>query len=56
VVRVGVVDAGGGDREQLLAVPGDRVGQVDDVQVICTARMGEGYGPPDEVLVVDRFS
>src|SRR3954452_19505408 len=32
VVRVDVVDAGGGDVEHLLPVSGDRFGQVDDVE------------------------
>jgi hypothetical protein len=41
LMGVGVVDAGGGDVEELLAVPGDRVGQVDDVQDLGPAEAGD---------------
>jgi hypothetical protein len=41
VVGVGEVDAAGGDVEQLLAVPGHGVGQVDDVHDLGAA------GAPD---------
>jgi hypothetical protein len=53
VVGVGVVDAGRADLVEPLAVPGHRVGQVDDVEdlgaaeagVICPARTPMRVGP-----------
>jgi hypothetical protein len=61
LVGVGVVDARGGDLEQLLAVAGDRVGQVDDVEdfgspnsVICTARMQGPLGEGTDAAVRGR--
>ena len=41
VVHVGVVGAGGGDLEDLLAVRRDGVGQVDDVEDLGTAEAGD---------------
>jgi hypothetical protein len=44
LVRVGVVDAGRADGEQLLAVPRLRVGQVDDVEDLRPAEAGDLHG------------
>jgi hypothetical protein len=44
VVRVDVVDAGGGDVEHLLPVPGDRFGQVDDVEDLGAAEASGSHG------------
>ena len=44
VVRVGVVDAGGGDVEQLLPVRRDGVGKVDDVEDLGAAEAGDLHG------------
>jgi hypothetical protein len=44
VVGVGVVHPGRGDLEQLLAVPGGRPGQVDDVEDLGAAEAGDLRG------------
>jgi hypothetical protein len=44
VVGVGVVDAGGGDVVELLAVTGLRLGDVDDVEDLGTAEAGDLNG------------
>jgi hypothetical protein len=44
VVGVGVVDACGGHLEQLLALPGDRFGQVDDVEDLGAAEASGSHG------------
>ncbi len=41
LVRVGEVDAGRGDLVQLLAVAGDGVGEVDDVEDLGAAEAGD---------------
>jgi hypothetical protein len=44
LVGVGVVDARGAHLVELLAVPGDRVGQVDDVEDLGAAEAGDLHG------------
>ncbi len=44
MVRVGVVDADGGDVEQLLTLTGRGVGQVDDVEDLGAAEAGDLHG------------
>ena len=44
VVGVGVVHAGGGDLVERLAVAGDGVGEVDDVQDLGAAEAGDLHG------------
>jgi hypothetical protein len=44
VVRVGVVHTGGEDLVELLAVPRDRVGEVDDVEDLGAAETGDLHG------------
>src|SRR3954466_12046196 len=41
LVCISEVDAGRGDLEQLLSVPGDGVGQVDDVHDFWAAELGD---------------
>jgi hypothetical protein len=43
-VGVGVVDPGGGDLEELLALAGCRVGELDDVEDLGTAEAGDLHG------------
>jgi len=40
-VSIGEIDASGADLVELLAVPGDRVGQVDDVEDLRAAEAGD---------------
>ena len=47
VVGVGEVDAGGGDVEQRLAVPGTGSGQVDDVHDLGAAEAGDLHSTHD---------
>jgi hypothetical protein len=47
VVGVGEIHAAGGDVEELLAVPGDRVAQVDDVHDLGAAVAGDLHSTHD---------
>jgi hypothetical protein len=49
VVGLGVVDAGGGDGEALLALPGRRVGEIDDVEDLGPPKRG-GEGGEQKLL------
>jgi len=44
VVSIGEIDAGGADLVELLAVPGDGVGEVDDVENLWAAEAGDLHG------------
>ena len=57
VVCIRDTDAAGGDLEELLAVPGDRVGQVDDVHDVGPAEAGDLHSThAGEAMASDALS